>query len=415
MRDLRLLVLILFVVSGCADRSEPDPSTADPAPSQTFQKDRPLGTKIHFEAFHYIEGKERPRQVVVRGTLDGPGQLELNPNFLTLNNGRIQSSTLIGYSPIPVQIKLTNTLDPEEKGRKVYDVVFDAGGDKRKYSLVLSPTEDGPHHLLIREGDKTLGTYPLVDPDRREHEELGPMLAGASTEEQEAIADLRKLIGYSFHFRLEKKGAVTFLSVPEAGEIDRFDPALRGLKNLTHLIFRGGHLGRDGLPSIRHMSFLRTLEFWDADIDDAGLACVEAAPQLSSMSFFNSRGVSDKGVAHFQGLMNLTSLDLRNEKFTATEPKVPRITDAGLKHLMGLTKLEYLNLQGQLITDAGLKHLSGMTSLQTLSLSFSGITDEGMKHLEVLQQLRSLHLYDTRVTASGRATLKEKLPGLDKN
>ena len=101
-------------------------------------------------------------------------------------------------------------------------------------------------------------------------------------------------------------------------------------------------------------------------------------------------------MAHFQGLKNLKLLDLRNESFTATEPKAPRITDAGLKHLAGLTKLEYLNLQGQHITDEGLKHLSGMTNLQTLSLSFSGITDEGLKHLDGFQKLRSLHLYGTR-------------------
>ncbi len=401
MRGLRFLVLASLISSGGADRPTP-------------LEDRPLGTKIHFEAIHYAEGEDQPRQLVVRGTLDGPGQLGLNPNHLALDSkGRIRITTLLGYSPIPVRIKLTDTPDPDKKGRKVYDVVPEAGEHKRKCSLVLSPTEVGPHHLLIREGEKVVGTYPLVDPDRREHEESGPKLAQASAEEQKAIADLRKLIGYSFHFRLEKEGAVTFLHFPDAGGIDRFDPALRGLKNLTYLSFHGGRLGRDGLPSIRHMSSLKTLKFTDSDIDEAGLACVETAPQLTSMSFFGSRGLSDAGVAHFRGLENLKLLDLRNEKFTATEPKAPRITDAGLKHLAGLTKLEYLNLQGQRITDEGLKHLRGMANLQFLSLSFPGITDEGLKHLEGLHNLRNLHLYGARVTPEGRAALKSKLPGLE--
>jgi hypothetical protein len=328
------------------------------------------------------------------------------------SRGRIQGSTELGWSPIPVQIKSVNVPDPDNKGRKVYEVVPEKGERKRRYLLVLSPTEVGPHHLLIREGDNDLGTYPLVDPGRREHEELGPKLAKASAEEQKAIADLRKLIGYSFRFRLEKDNAVTFLYFPEASDIERFDPALRGLKNLVHLIFQDGRLGRDGLPSISKMSSLKGLDFINSDIDDAGLACVETAPQLASMSFFGSRGLSDAGVAHFQGLKDLKRLDLRNEQFTATEPKAPRVTDAGLKHLAGLTKIEYLNLQGQHITDEGLKHLRGMTNLESLALSFSGITDQGLKQLEDFQKLRSLHLYGTRVTPQGLAALKAKVPGL---
>jgi len=308
-----------------------------------------------------------------------------------------------------------DTPDPDKKGRKVYDIIREAGEHKRKFSLILSPNEAGPHHLLIREGENVVGTYPLVDPDREEHQELAPKLAKASPEEQKAIAELRKAIGYSFRFRLESNDAVTYLYFPYgADDISKFDPGLQGLKNLLHLSFNGGKLRPEGLKSIRHMSSLKVLDFTNCDIDDAGLAGVKGSTQLVHMSFFGSRGLSDKGVAHLQGLKNLTLLDLRNESFTATEPKAPRITDAGLKHLAGLTKLEYLNLQGQHITDDGLKHLSGMANLQTLSLSFLGITDEGLKHLEGLQNLRKLHLYGTRVTPQGLAALKEKVPMLDR-
>ena len=388
---------------------------ADPAPSL---EDRPLGSKIHFSAIHYAEGKDRPRQLIVRGTLDGPGQLELNPNHLMLGpNGRIVGSTLLGWTPIPVQIKPVDTPDPDKdrKGRKVYDIVPVAGEQPRKYSLVLSPNEAGPHHLLIREGEKVIGMYPLIDPDRRQHQDLAPSLAKASRAEQAAIAELRKTLGYDFRFRLESKDAVTFLYFPNgAGDLGKIDPALAGLKNLLHLSFSGVKLPPEGLKCIQHMPSLKTLDFTDSEIDDAGLACVKDATQLVMMSFFGSRKLSDKGLAHLQGLKNLKLLDLRNESFTATEPKAPRVTDAGLKHLAGCTKLEYLNLQGQHITDEGLKHLSGMTDLQTLSLSFSGITDEGLKHLEGCKKLRNLHLYGTRVTPEGLAALKAKLPLLNR-
>jgi len=401
MRAYCFLALLLCV--GCEEK---------PAPLE----DRPLGSKVHFSAIHYAEGKKQPRQLVIRGTLDGAGQLELNPNHLTLGpDGTIQGSTALGWTPIPVRIKLVDTPDPDKKKRKVYDIVPDAGEHKRTFSLILSPNEAGKHDLVIREGGKVVGTYPLVDPDREEHQRLVPKLAKASPEEQQAIAELRKAVGYSFRFRLELKDAVTFLYFPDgADDISKLDPGLHGLKNLLYLSFNGGQLRPDGLKSIRQMPSLKTLDFTNCDIDDAGLACVKDSTQLVHMSFFGSRGLSDKGVAHLQGLKNLTLLDLRNESFTATEPKAPRITDAGLKHLAGLTNLEYLNLQGQHMTDDGLKHLSGMANIQTLSLSFSGITDEGLKHLEGLQKIRKLHLYGTRVTPQGLAALKEKVPMLDR-
>lgn len=401
MRALYFVVPLLVV--GCKD----GPASLD---------DRPLGTRVHFSAIHYADGTGHPRQLVVRGKLDGAGQFELNPNHLMLGpDGDIQGSTELGWKPIPAQIKPVDTPDPLKQGRKVYEVVPEAGRHKRTYSLVLSPNEAGPHHLLIREGEKVLGTYPLVDPERKAHQQLAPQLARASAEEQRAIAELRKVVGYSFRFRLESKDAVTFLYFPDvAGEIGKLDRGLQRLKNLTHLSFNGGRLGPEGVKSIRHMTSLKSLDFTDSDIDNEGLACVKESTQLASMSFFGSRGLSDEGMVHLRGLANLTLLDLRNEGFTAAEPKVPRVTDAGLKHLAGSTKLEYLNLQGQHITDDGLKHLSGMRDLQTLSLSFSGITDEGLKHLEGLRKLRSLHLYATGVTPPGRAALKAKLPLLDR-
>ncbi len=379
-------------------------------------EDRPLGSKIHFSAIHYAEGKERPRQLMIRGKLDGPGQLELNPNQLMLGpDERIQGSTAMGWTPIPVQIKLVDTPDPDKKRRKVYDLVPGAGEHKRKFSLILSPNEAGPHHLLVREGEKFVGTYPLVDPDREDHQELAPKLAKASPGEQKAIAELRKVFGYSFRFRLEANDAVTFLYFPYGAEdISKLDPALQGLKNLYYLSFNGGRLGPDGLKCVRQMPSLKTLDFSRCDIDDAGLTCLKDATQLEVVLLNGCPGLSDKGVAHLRGLKNLKCLDLRNESFSATEPKTPRVTDAGLKHLAGLTKLDQLHLQGQHITDAGLEHLSGMTNLQMLTLSFAGVTDEGLKRLEGLKKLRGLHLYNTSVTPQGLAAFKAKQPMPDR-
>ena len=58
------------------------------------------------------------------------------------------------------------------------------------------------------------------------------------------------------------------------------------------------------------------------------------------------------------------------------------ITDAGLVHLKGLTKLELLNLNRSEITDAGLSHLKKLTNLQTLFLKDTKVTDAGIPELQ---------------------------------
>ena len=61
------------------------------------------------------------------------------------------------------------------------------------------------------------------------------------------------------------------------------------------------------------------------------------------------------------------------------------MTDAGLKHLVGLTQLKWLNLQSTAVTDDGLKHLTGLTKLRYLILDSTAVTDPGKeerrKHL----------------------------------
>lgn len=400
MRTFGFLVVLCFF--GCKDR--PD-----------ALGDRPLGTRIHFSTLHYPDGAKQPRRFGITGTLDGSGELSLDPNTLILDSdGKVTGSTLLGFNlgfnAIPVQIRAVDTPDPVKLGRKIYEIVAGNSGAVRKYSLALSPTELGPHDLLVHADGKLVGTHKLADPNREEHLFLEPTRAKACAAEQKAIADLRKAIGYSFRFRAEVGTDITYLYFPTADDIGALDPHLGGLKNLLSLYFQDGRLRGEGLKSLRKMGSLKTLSFTNAEIEDGALACVKDSVQLESMSFFGCRGISDGGLSHFSGLKNLKLLDLRNESFTPDKPAGPRITDAGLKHLAGLNKIEYLNLQGQSITDEGLMHLGGMTDLRTLALSFSGITDAGLKHLEGLRNLRKIHLYGTRVTPEGRAALKVKLP-----
>ena len=87
------------------------------------------------------------------------------------------------------------------------------------------------------------------------------------------------------------------------------------------------------------------------------------------------------------------------------------ITDAGLVHLKGLTKLEELWLTDTQITDAGLVHLKGLTKLEWLLLSNTQITDAGLVHLKGLTKLKELLLTDTQVSDEGVKGLQQALPG----
>jgi Leucine-rich repeat (LRR) protein len=59
-----------------------------------------------------------------------------------------------------------------------------------------------------------------------------------------------------------------------------------------------------------------------------------------------------------------------------------KITDAGLKHLAGLPKLEILNLQGTQVSDDGLKALESMKQLKVLDVSKTKISEAGAGQLK---------------------------------
>ena len=69
-----------------------------------------------------------------------------------------------------------------------------------------------------------------------------------------------------------------------------------------------------------------------------------------------------------------------------------RVTDAGLAHLEGLTRLEWLTLDLTQVTGAGMEHLQGLTKLETLLLSNTQVTDAGLKYLDGLTALKWLEL-----------------------
>ena len=88
------------------------------------------------------------------------------------------------------------------------------------------------------------------------------------------------------------------------------------------------------------------------------------------------------------------------------------VTDAGLAHLKGMVNLENLHLGNAQMTDAGLAEIEGLTNLRFLSLDHTWVTDAGLVHLQGMAKLRQLTLAGTPVTAAGAASLRQALPRL---
>ena len=138
--------------------------------------------------------------------------------------------------------------------------------------------------------------------------------------------------------------------------------------------------------------------------------------------------VTDAGVEHLSGYTSLEWLDL---SFTeTTDDAIARvadaldmrrlnlegtaITDKSLEVLSRFSHLEELDLSGTKITNAGIAYLSKLTQLKELWLTETDISDACLDHLPALSRLEFLDLSRTKVTAEGFATLKAKLPRLNR-
>jgi hypothetical protein len=138
---------------------------------------------------------------------------------------------------------------------------------------------------------------------------------------------------------------------------------------------------------------------------DATLALLAKIPDLEWLDLHRCL-ITDAGLDHLAGLIGLKELNLSDCEFT----------DAGLSSLGRLTNLELLNLASSFgdsprIAGPGLAALAGMTRLQVLILDKNLVDDAALVHLKTLKGLKELHLEQTRVAGPGLANLKE-LPAL---
>ena len=86
------------------------------------------------------------------------------------------------------------------------------------------------------------------------------------------------------------------------------------------------------------------------------------------------------------------------------------MTDAGLEHLKGLTRLQSLNLAETKVTDAGLEHLKGLTHLQSLDLMSNQGDRRWAETSQRIDQTPIAKPGTTKVTDAGVKGLQKALP-----
>ena len=153
---------------------------------------------------------------------------------------------------------------------------------------------------------------------------------------------------------------------------------------LQRLSLQKGQATDDALRSLAGLKDLEILMISDAEkVSDAGVKHLAGLTKLNYLHIDHGR-IGDESLKVFAQMPGLTHLTLQNNDFT----------DAGLEHLAKSKQLRslWLGMNRTTLTDAGLQHLAGLTGLEQLDLQWASIGDRGVAALKDLHELRVLDL-----------------------
>ena len=203
---------------------------------------------------------------------------------------------------------------------------------------------------------------------------------------------------------------------------------LKGLTQLEYLTFENTAVTDDALAHLSGLTGLWVLNLNDTAVTDAGVVHLKHMSRLRELWLPRS-AVTDVVLAQIKAWPELYTLNEYGEVTTAEEwaelrkkgaAAVPeglrvslrdsKVTDAGLRHLAGNTRLHALALADTDVTDAGLAHLKGLSELKELCLAGTHVTDAGLIHVRSKPKLEKLYLGQTQVSDAGL----EHLAGLSR-
>ena len=241
------------------------------------------------------------------------------------------------------------------------------------------------------------------------------------------------------------------------------------LADLEELDLHGTEVSDAGLSYLKNLTRLRKLNLLGADVTDAGLEQLSSLRELEELNLYRTK-ITNAGLEKLKRFTRLREIDLRYTRSTRagvenlraalpgvrlafldltpspsrsaeSAPKLngegdlavadwiramggraivsegvlqdvslasTAITDAQLKNLRGLERLEVLDLQATEVGDLGLEQLGGLSRLRELTLSHTLTSDAGLHHLSTLKSLRKLILDYTLVEGGGLAFLENR-------
>jgi hypothetical protein len=91
----------------------------------------------------------------------------------------------------------------------------------------------------------------------------------------------------------------------------------------------------------------------------------------------------------------------------------PTINDAALTCLLGLPRLESLDLGYSNVTDAGVERLRHLQNLGSMCLEGTDVTDASIPILSTMGCLKRLNVVNTKITKAGGLALAAALPGCE--
>lgn len=203
---------------------------------------------------------------------------------------------------------------------------------------------------------------------------------------------------------LEAMPRLRFLSLWCRGITGSCLKPLRGSRSLEELQFYGSPLSLAGFENIGAITNLKTLRFTEVGFTDNSLAALRSLTRLTTLTLdADDSKISDTGLVHLGGMTRLECLHLTGSK----------ITGRGMESLKDMKQLKRLWLGSTEVDDAGLKVVGGLPSLEELDLRNTKVTDAGLAHLKGLKNLRTVAVDETAITPKAVDELMEAIARLN--
>ena len=140
---------------------------------------------------------------------------------------------------------------------------------------------------------------------------------------------------------------------------------------------------------VGHLSTLESLNIISTKFNDDWMSPLAKLTNLKVLRFTNNGKLTDAGMAHLAGLTKL-----ENFSFVGTQ-----MTGKSYARFDGFTKLTRVSHRGSLIDDEGLRQLCDhLPNLESLSLAHAKFTDVGAPHLAKLTKLKGLEVGASKAT-----------------